>query len=282
MIHIPDFSKAELFCLLNDTLRADDAGQLHNVYENTYFVFNSYLCSLAASYGSIKCLRYMCEIGGFEKDTIVKNHAASEGQLECLKYAHENGFPWSEMTAACATSSFSVECLKYAHENGCIWSERTTRHAVICNSSECLQFAIYNQCPINLCECYEIAIKISHNRCLDILLNTGVTIDQERLYTILERHAPNPKAFNSLISHGIFDVANIMNLQEKSKVSLFLLFHHVKVLQRAYRRHLGHMQKRKRRAVGIIEQAYLEYSLRPEGRCYKLAYRNFNQLVKDT
>jgi len=47
--------------------------------------------------------------------------AALYGHIDCLKIAHEGGCPWEAMTCSVAAQQGFVECLAYALENGCAW-----------------------------------------------------------------------------------------------------------------------------------------------------------------
>lgn len=75
-------------------------------------------------------------------------HYHKEDELvELLKFAHEQGFPWSEVTCSNSADRGHFRCLKYAHENGCPWDSNTCKSAYQNDQTECLVYAFRNNCP---------------------------------------------------------------------------------------------------------------------------------------
>lgn len=172
----------ELKELFNDTCinSSEDACKTGNVLCFKYIHLNKgkidfeNLCSVAAKYGNLDCLKYAYEIGckldstvsmyaaktdlkclkyvhemGCEWDVLTTSNAAKNGNIETLRYAHMNGCEWSSLITISAAKNGHLNCLKYAHVNGCEWSAEVCSYAARFGHLDCLKYAHEYGCPWN-------------------------------------------------------------------------------------------------------------------------------------
>ena len=81
---------------------------------------------------------------GYLNHNDICTKAADSGHLECLKEAHRQGYLFTYMTCAVAST---LECLQYAHENGCPWNVMTLINAATHGRIACLEYALTHKCP---------------------------------------------------------------------------------------------------------------------------------------
>ena len=96
---------------------------------------NRNMCTLAATYGSIECLQFLCELGlQVNHDTCTA--AAHNDHVNCLEYAHKRGFIWKPDIAENTALRGHIDCLQYLHENNMI--DRSIEY--ITNHDTCIQY----------------------------------------------------------------------------------------------------------------------------------------------
>jgi len=136
-------------------------------------------CRMAASVGSLRCLRYLRETMQAPWDSSVCAAAARAGSVACLEYARTSGCRWGPRTCAAAAEAGSVACLAYAREHGCAWDAEVTAAAARADSLECLRYASENGCawhPQVYCE----AARRGSLRCLAFAAARGCPFPSER------------------------------------------------------------------------------------------------------
>ncbi len=73
--------------------------------------------------------------------------AASRGHLHLLKWAHEQGYPWDQLTCAQTARVGHLEMLKWLKEQACPWNEWTCHRAAEGGHLEVLQWLKEQGCP---------------------------------------------------------------------------------------------------------------------------------------
>ena len=76
---------------------------------------------VAAEYGHLELVKWLCGEGGFAMDKYVMRYAAGSGNLELVKWLRGEGCPWDWRTCLYAVAKGHVEVLRWARENGCEW-----------------------------------------------------------------------------------------------------------------------------------------------------------------
>lgn len=136
------YSKAINMCALNCLRYIHKLCNLHD---------NGFLCTEAASCGSLECLRYLHDNGCIMNDNIIlyamindnakmlkyiltfrtendhnvfidSHRAALFDAFKCMNYLRKHGYQWDGMTCLCAAYIGSTPMLAYLHENGCPWT----------------------------------------------------------------------------------------------------------------------------------------------------------------
>lgn len=210
----------------------------------------------AARSGSLRCMRYAHMHGArwHPRTTLV----AARGHLACLEYACFNGSPWHPQTMDIAAMGH-LQCLQFCHENGALWSNNTTHSAALFSHVTCLRYAVENGAPR-----HGLVIETSVRNVMD---NPGSNACRDTLTYAVDAHfqyspSSDPRQAN--------EVALVMEVRRQ--------LHQVRVIQRAWRlrpallRSRLEAQERKRKAVDVIQLAYLTWTFRPHaGKSYKRA-----------
>ena len=79
------------------------------------------MAHVAAKYGHLELVKWLCKEGGFAMDEGVVRLAASSGNLELLRWLRGEGCPWDSATCSVAVAKAHVEVLRWARKNGCRW-----------------------------------------------------------------------------------------------------------------------------------------------------------------
>ena len=87
------------------------------------------LACVAARYGHIQLVQWLCREQGLAKNWLLMVNAAGSGNLELVQWLHTNGCPWDIWTSFHAVRQGHVEVLRWARENGCPWSAHTRHQA---------------------------------------------------------------------------------------------------------------------------------------------------------
>src|SRR5690606_14914171 len=123
---------------------------------------HSYVLYKACRYGSLECLRYICD--NKSRDEIIEIYGAIKYsyylndhsyRLDVVKFIcekrsdskFEDIFYMNPDICYNAASAGSLECLKYLHENGVPWDEETCFATARGSSLECLKYLHENGCP---------------------------------------------------------------------------------------------------------------------------------------
>ena len=87
------------------------------------------LASVAATFGHLELVRWLCRERGLAMDEGVMNCAAGSGNLELVKWLRGAGCPWNFDTCHWAIDKGHVEVLRWLHSNGCPWNATTRDRA---------------------------------------------------------------------------------------------------------------------------------------------------------
>ena len=79
------------------------------------------MAEVAARYGHLELMQWLCGEGGFVMFAIVMRCAAGSGNLELVQWLRGEGCPWDWWTCAMAVDNGHVEVLRWVRENGCEW-----------------------------------------------------------------------------------------------------------------------------------------------------------------
>ena len=74
---------------------------------------------VAARYGQVELVKWLCGEGGFAVDEDVMWWAACSGNLELVQFLRGEGCPWDWNTCSEAVDKGHVEVLRWVRENGC-------------------------------------------------------------------------------------------------------------------------------------------------------------------
>ena len=86
-----------------------EKGQYHNMAE------------VAASYGHLDLVKWLCGEGGFAMDVGVMKWAAGSGNLKLVQWLRGEGCPWNSYTGYNAVDG-GLEVLRWLRANGCPWT----------------------------------------------------------------------------------------------------------------------------------------------------------------
>lgn len=217
----------------------------------------------AARSGSLRCMRfaYMHGAGWHPKTTAV----AARGQLACLEYAFFNGAPWHPLTTENAAKGH-LSCLRFCQEHGlAVWSKMISHNAARSSNVACLRFAVENGAPR-----HELVIETSVRNVLD---NPQSASCRDTLTYAVDANFP----YCARLASRAGEVALVMEVRRQ--------LHQIRVIQRAWRARPALMrarqavEDRKRRAVDVIQLAYLTWTFRPNnGASYKRARASYKSL----
>ena len=87
------------------------------------------MAKVAARYGQLELVKWLCGEGGFAMDEGLITSAARGGNLEMIQWLRGEGCPWDFMTCYWAVDQGHVEVLRWARENGCPWNRYTRDQA---------------------------------------------------------------------------------------------------------------------------------------------------------
>lgn len=104
-----------------------------------YPIIQPYLDILGKYFTAITC---RSAYKGEKRPISICYWAASTGSLSCLKYAVESGGWFNEDVSVAAICSGSVECLKYLHQIGCRISLQTYLIAFKERQVQCIEFIL--------------------------------------------------------------------------------------------------------------------------------------------
>ena len=119
---------------------------------------------LAAHYGKLNCLKYLCE-NGFEYDAKTFAFAALNNQLKCLKYLREIKCPIDEYASIHAAYNGHLDILKYLCNTRCKISESAASNAALKGHLVCLKY-LYEKKKKICCSAAACAGKGGHLECL--------------------------------------------------------------------------------------------------------------------
>ena len=94
---------------------------------------------VAAENGELGVLALLGKISTNQWTADVCTGAAMYGHVNCLRYAHENGCPWDKNTCVRAAMYGSLDCLKYAYHYG-MRDSRCLYYAKLGGHDECVSF----------------------------------------------------------------------------------------------------------------------------------------------
>ena len=83
------------------------------------------MAQLAARYGHLELLKWLCGEGAFTMNKTVMASAAVSGNLQLVQWLRGEGCPWDQTTCWYAVEKGRVEVLRWARENGCAWDAAT-------------------------------------------------------------------------------------------------------------------------------------------------------------
>lgn len=192
----------------------------------------------------LDCLRYAHEHGAPWYPRLTS--LAAKGHLECLVYLHEHGVPWDEFTMNCAFEGH-VECMRYAHEHGCPWNVSA-------------ELGNFSHGPLNL-SCVKFAYENGAG-CTEHTSTLAAQYDQSDCLQFMIERGCRFRAGDRCVQRYREVIAAALS-RMRSAVTI----------QRAWR---AAREATQRKAVGIIEDAYMTWSCRPgAGQWYKRSLESF-------
>lgn len=229
-------------------------------------------CTTAiAARGHIECLAYCFENGAPISRSVTG--FAAHGHLECLVYAHLHGAMWTgEATLFAALGN--IACLKYAHENGAPWSQSSVSYAVSDGYLDCLKYCIENEAPREWESCRHF--HQGQLECIEYLHQQGVVIPFDT--AIQAARAGLTDCLGSLIRIGCLLNADRGWIKCNSCIISKAMARQraASVIQRAWRMLQAIKIELRKKAVSVIQDAYIDWSCRPgKGRWYKNALESF-------
>lgn len=234
----------------------------------------------AARSGSLDCLMFVHVNGApWHPRTTT---AAALGRLHCLEYAHQHGAPWHSSAMANAACGH-LDCLRYCHENGAQWTRHVTLNAAMVADVPCLRYAVEHGAPLHhlvIETCVRNTISNPDSRsCRDTLM---YAVDARFHYDV------TPDAHRTrFVEHDWYHPEpDVTKAAEVEVVVAFrLALHMIRVIQRAWRARPALIRARlalmtkKRKAVEVIELAYLTWTCRPDsGAAFKRSRTSFTRL----
>ena len=87
------------------------------------------MAEVAAWYGHLELVRWLCGEGGFAMDEHVMLWAASSGNLQLVQWLRGEGCPWDSSTCNIAVRYGRVEVLRWLRANGAPWDADTRDRA---------------------------------------------------------------------------------------------------------------------------------------------------------
>ncbi|MEW5314926.1 MAG: hypothetical protein WDW38_006385 [Sanguina aurantia] len=200
----------------------------------------------AARFNHLPAMRLMKEFGVPFTDLAVWG-ASKHGHLECLIYAREQGAPWYPTTTSVAAACRDMACLVYAHEHGAPWCENTALFATRgYGGVAALEYALDHGAELS-----------------PLATQAAAYLDRGgHLRVLVERGCPYSDPSSTHIRRNRDSVLE-GRTRRRSAITI----------QRAWRTTLD---ARRRRAVAVIEDAYITWSCRPHvGRWYVRTCQNF-------
>ena len=97
------------------------------------------IATLAAAYGKLKCLKYLCE-NDFEYDAKTFSFAALNNHLKCLKYLRKMKCPIDEYASIHAAFNGHLDILKYLYNSRLKISESAASNAALNGHLDCLKY----------------------------------------------------------------------------------------------------------------------------------------------
>lgn len=242
----------------------------------------------AARSGSLACMQF-AHLNGADwhpRTTAV----AARCSLACLEYAHLHGAPWHPLATEGAARGH-LACLRYCHEHGAPWTRRVTLSAALMSSIECLKYAKDHGAPRHHRVIETCVRNVLYNP-ESILCREVLTYAVDACFPYNTRVDPRHLSVLAVLYDEDPHLQGAMQQQYRDDKALEILMvmevrrslHCIRVIQRAWRgrpqlildREL--MLRRKRRAVDVIQLAYLAWTCRPGyGRTYKRARLSFDQ-----
>ena len=84
---------------------------------------------VAAQYGHLEMVKWLCGEGGFAMDETVIGNAAWSGNLQLVQWLRGEGCPWNSMTCSHAVYRGHAEMLRWIRANGAPWRAGTRDQA---------------------------------------------------------------------------------------------------------------------------------------------------------
>lgn len=175
--------------------------------------------------------------------TMDTSYQAARGHLSCLQFAHENGAPWSPDTTLNACRG-NLQCLVYAVEHGCPWHPNAMSVAALDGDFECLEYgwskgATFDERTTNAAA--------RGGGCLQFLLERGC------MFSASDRYVRR-------------NVALVVAALTRRNAA--------RLIQRSWR---SRKQAVARKAVSVIEDAYMAWACRPShGSWYRRSCTSFS------
>lgn len=198
--------------------------------------------------GHLNCIQFAHEHGcpwGLKTTSA----AASLGRLECMQYAHEHGAPWAWDCIRCAARGGSVACLQYSHEHSGGWDQFVAYCASSYGNTECLRYSYeIDRGAYWSTDLVFTAAHFNHLGCLQFLVERGCS-------------------FNASDDAGAYrNRSTIAKAMARRRAAT--------VIQQSWRARRNAVR---RRAVCLIEDAFIMYSCRPgSGQWFHKAETSFH------
>lgn len=235
--------------------------------------WTAYSMKLAAISRSVEVIKYLHE-SGVPWDNSTTGLLVREDHLAGLMYAFEHGAPWYPRMTALAAKGH-LQCLEYAHEHGAPWDECTMNYAFSGNHLDCLRYAFQNGCIWNAE--FQHSKSFAYDRidleCLKFADECGGKWSEHT--TTSAAHCGQSDCLQYLVERGCRYTAMNRDIQKHREVIAIALGRRrsTVMIQRAWR---AAREATKRKAVSVIENAYMTWSCRPgAGGWYKRSLESF-------
>ena len=83
------------------------------------------MAEIAAEFGHLELLKWLCGEGGSTMDARVMMEAAGSGNMELVQWLRAEGCPWDKWACENAVHQVDVDMLRWLRANGCEWDAKT-------------------------------------------------------------------------------------------------------------------------------------------------------------
>lgn len=238
----PYLTPLKLNHLLTNACRSGNLGCIRYI-SDLGAVWHPWALNCTVRSGSLDCVMFAHENGQSVKNDYILDLAARSGSVDIMRYLYENGAEWSRKTAFYAASAGFVECLQYAHENDAPWLSNIMQASA--DNIECLRYVYENGGRLDA----------------DALHSAASNDNLECIEFMVERSCPFDRNLEC-VRRNRTTVAQGMSRRRSAQI-----------IQKGWR---VAREASRRRAVSVIEDAFITWSCRPgTGNWFKRSSESF-------